>query len=133
MDRLTEADVATLLGCTPRHVRRLRTEGKLRTDRIEGEQRYIRTDVVDYMEKRLSKDQFIPAKKAAHRANIPPTTIYSAVENYRIRHKTITKGRTRIEVYWPDCDELYVQCVIETHSLNNSPDLEQLFGVGEKE
>ncbi len=127
MEGLTEQDVSRILGCSDRHVRRLRKEGKLRTDKIENKLRYRRQDVVDYMERKVLRADMITISEASKRGDIPPTTIYSAIKDYRVRFKKYKPRDTR--VYWPDCDELYRQCSLKNHEMRNSPELEELFGI----
>lgn len=129
MEGLTETDVATLLQCTKRHVRRLRAEGMLRADKIEGKFRFFRPDVVDYMEKRLEPDMFIPVPEAARRANVPVTTLYSAVTFCRIRNKRAGRTKKRVFVFWPDCESLYVKCALKNRETQRVPRIEELFDI----
>lgn len=128
MEGLTEYDISQMIGCSQRHVRRLKNEGKLRIYRIGKVIRYLREDVVDYMEGDLDKALFIPYKEAADRAGVTVQTIYYGVKQSSFRFKIQPKGKPKALVYWPDVEEMYVSCTLDTQS-RMSPELEELLGI----
>lgn len=105
MKGLQEQHVSLMLKCSGRHVRRLKQQGLLRFAQVNRNIFFLRADVVDYMEGNLDDEQFKTVKEISRELGIPPSTIYSAVKDNRVRFK-ISATKQKYKVYLPDCREL---------------------------
>ncbi|WP_285907967.1 helix-turn-helix domain-containing protein [Pseudodesulfovibrio pelocollis] len=129
MEGLKERDVALILDCTQRHVRRLKAEGTLRTYPVGNSLRFRRQDVIDYMEGEVTRDKYLTVKEVSERTGIAIPSLRYMIKNGRFRFKRLPKGQTRFLLYWPDCEERYLFKSYGNSAEVLSPELEKLLGL----